>query len=165
MEWGGEGEKTFFAVIIKTLVPVLKRAKQRTFRGDRDEERERESSCPSRVWEDAKLRLNVLKLRDFCSAQMYHMKPGLPCTPTHTWLNVKGRCVFVLFVFFKTLLFTYKNADRHWCISNCSCCSTGDTRRLCTFRTCCLNRFTQFVAYVMCVTTIIAENGPSETQT
>lgn len=32
----------FFAVIIKTLVPVLKRAKQRTFRGDRDEERERE---------------------------------------------------------------------------------------------------------------------------
>lgn len=43
--------------------------------------------------------------------------------------------------------------------------STGDTRRLRTFRTCCLNGLTQFVAYVVCVTTIIVENGPSQSQT
>lgn len=82
--------RLIFAVIIKTLIPNLKRAKQRSFMDDRDvvggreRESEQPSIRPSAVREDAKLWLNVLKLRDFCCAQMYHMTPGLPCTPTHT---------------------------------------------------------------------------------
>lgn len=95
-----EEDKTLiFAVIIKTLVSVLKREKQRTFRGDRDEDRERESSRPSRDWEDATLRLNVLKLRDFVlrANVLYETRPAVH-TNTHL-VECKRTMCFFFFIF------------------------------------------------------------------
>lgn len=74
--------RLILAVIIKTLVPILKTEKQRTFRGARDGERGRERGCPSVRPGGCEALVECSKAQRFLLRVLYETRPAMH-TNTH----------------------------------------------------------------------------------
>lgn len=111
----GGGEGLFFAVIIKTLVPILKEQSRELSEGIK---MERESERLSVRPRGCEALVECSKAQRFLLRVSYETRPAV-----HTNIHLV-ECKRMM-RFSSRRCCSRKNTDRHWCISNCSCCFDG----------------------------------------